>query len=506
MSFFLNNTILKNLKVKKYISKQKSIFAKKITQLKSSLMSRLLLFFASLMLFVWVMTALITWFEGKEYINSFFDTQQILFAKNLASMHFDPSIIQLPDTKDVIGSDKRNGDEDDDVLAFAIFSLSGELLLSDSDNGKDFPFTLFDINTQGFINTLLYDDDFDDDDDDVWRIFYLKSLDGQRIIAVGQEEEYRDDMTLDILLGQLLPWIISLPFLIIGLAWLLYRELSPLRKITKTLLIRTPDNTNPINLENVALEIQPLIQELNALFVRTGELLQKERSFVANAAHELRTPLAGLHVQAEVIAMCDDDVKARTHAINKLSLGIQRCTRLIEQLLLLSSLEAKHVKNKTKNEAVFFETLIPMLIQETKPSAHKENIEITTSLKPRQKPYFGYSELWAIALRNLLDNAMRHSKKHAQIHIVLYENILYIENSAVPISKEILPLLGQRFYRPPGQNTCGTGLGLAIIEHICELHSAKFIIDNCFQEEQKSYLPKELHLSVNGVIACIILE
>ncbi len=451
-----------------------------------SLTARLLFFFACISLLVWIVATSITVYTSNTYIKTFFDNQQILLAKTLLNMDIDHVNKELPPTKFLVSDEDKLKREDDDVLGFALFSAKGEVLLTDGEHGKDFPYLPM---AEGFTMVEVDDDD--------WRILWLHSADKQRIAAVGQEKEYRNSMILALLLGQIGPWIVILPVLLLGFGFALYRELAPLRKLAKDLNTREAQDTSPLNMENIPPEIKPLIIALNTLFERIGILLTQERAFVANAAHELRTPLAGLKIQVEVLAMSDEDKESQKHALENILQATNKCSHLIDQLLLLSQLENKYQSPASMQEdnifqAIDWQKLINNACHELQDYAKAKQVIIVQNIEATPTNYMGIPDLWAIALRNMLDNAIRHSAKGVNVQIHLNNNEICVENSDTSIDENILPQLGKRFYRPSGQKAKGSGLGLAIVNHIANLHGTIFSLNNkTFNEQNKS------------VIACI---
>ncbi len=442
---------------------------------KWSLTARLLFFFAIISLLVWTVATVITVNITIDYSKTFFDNQQILLAKTLLNLHIEPHNTQLPPTDLLLpfGSDKTLKREDDDVLGFALFSAQGEMLLSDGEHGNDFPFL---PDGEGFRRVKV--------DDDEWRILWLQSEDKTRIAAVGQEKEYRNDMILDILWGQISPWIFTLPFLLLAFALALYRELRPLRNIAKELNTRKAHDTKPILHANIPPEIQPVIAALNTLFERIGILLAHERAFVANAAHELRTPITGLKIQAEVMAMSDEDPEAQKRALQKILQATNKCSHLIDQLLLLSQLENQfHSSTKPDEKSNIFqsldwEKLMADACYEAQDNAAAKHITLEYTIHAIPMDKKGVPSLWAIVLRNLLDNAIRYTSEGALVRVSLSTGAICVENTGTSIDENILPHLGERFYRPPGQEASGSGLGLAIVKHIVTLHNAHFSIEN----------------------------
>lgn len=137
------------------------------------------------------------------------------------------------------------------------------------------------------------------------------------IASLLAEWEYREDMALAIVTGQLIPRLVALPIMLIIMMVLLGRELSPLNKLALALRMRDPDSEKPLNADGVPNEVRPLVESLNQLFDRTHAMMVRERRFTSDAAHELRSPLTALKVQTEVAQLSDDDPQARKkHCFN----------------------------------------------------------------------------------------------------------------------------------------------------------------------------------------------
>lgn len=434
-----------------------------------SLRLRLSLFFAALLIAAWTVAGLFSWLASREHINTFFDTQQMLFAKRLATARFETFLEHLPDTDDLLeaAGDGDEGEQEDDALAFAVFSSDGRLLLSDGDNGAQF---IFRPEYNGFINTRLDDDD--------WRIVWLTSPDRRIIAAVGQELEYRQDMALEMLAGQMLPWLALLPVLLGGLAWMLSRELLPLRSVAANLACRDPDDLTPLVI-GVQSEIRPLVQALNSLFARIDAMLSRERDFIANAAHELRTPLAGLSIQAQV-AHNAKQPETRAHALSQLGKGINRASRLIDQLLLLFKLETLNHEYKKpqsqlgemKPEPLKWAWLLETALTEAGEQIEVKGIRLEKRFEDQDGAgeIYGQQDLLGVMLRNIIGNAVKYTPESGRIEIVLERRSLTINNSSRDIQPSDAARLGERFFRPPGQNEAGSGLGLSIAKRAAELH------------------------------------
>lgn len=434
-----------------------------------SLKLRLSLFFAILLTVAWSVAAVWSWRESVEYIDEFFDTQQMLFAKRLASARYEPLSRHLPDTGDILSAAGRGdeGEQEDDALAFAVFRPDGTLILSDGEDGRDF---VFSPNANGFVNTRI--------DGDMWRLVWLTSLDKRVVVAVGQELEYRDDMALEMLTGQMLPWLFLLPVLIIGLVWMLGRELAPLRSVASELGRRDPDDAIPIE-TGVQPEIRPLVQALNSLFARMGSMLQRERAFLANAAHELRTPLAGLSIQAQV-AQSAKQPETRAHALAQLRKGIDRTSRLVDQLLTLSRLESLETEQARAERAgappVRWSELVETVLAEFQNEFEAGNITLTVRDDAGNAAIRGKRELLEVLLRNLVGNAVKYTPGDGTVEIAIGPRGFAVRNTSREIPPADAARLGERFFRPPGQAEPGSGLGLSIARRVAEMHALRLNI------------------------------
>ena len=417
-------------------------------------------------LFVWGVSTAVAWWQVRSEVNDVFDAQQILFAERLANS--DLSHILLEHVEDISKiqphSFKKN--YDDDALAFAIFSKDGKRLLTDGRNGDNFVFD----NEIGFAKGYMLNDD------DEWRIFWQPVANENLIIAVGQELDYREDLIEEMIFGQMWIWFAGLPFLLAALGLIIRRELRSLKEVGEQVAKRPPDDTSLLPTDNLPTEILPLIENLNQFFDRTSATLLRERRFTSDAAHELRSPLAALRIQTEVAQLAGDDAHLREQALENLTKGIDRATQLIEQLLTLSRLD--NLKELENLQEIHWEQLIPSLMGEL--YFHAEKHQITLVFEPIAEPpvKMGQPLLLALMLRNLIDNAIRYCPAGSQVKVRLEKNKILVEDNGGGVDEADLAKLGQRFYRPAGQNEKGSGLGLSIVRRIAELHHYQLNLSN----------------------------
>ena len=435
---------------------------------KMSLRLRLIISFLIVSTCVWNAAAVISWQESRDQMDEFFDTYQLLLARQLSTADWTNLTADMQKKSNrLIENVDDDGEEEDEALGFAVFNRRGEMIFNDDENGRDF---IYSPEASGFVNQKI------GRKKDMWRIFWLTSADKNFTIAVGQELEFRDDAALELVEETLLPWLVGLSVLLLAVIWMVSRELRPLRRIADELSERDSDNLHPLSLSGQASEILPLIKAINTQFSRIEQMLQRERGFISDSAHELRSPLTALKVQLEVALLADDDAAARHQALQKLNQGIDRSTRLVEQLLALSRLDSAAAA--ANDEPLDWPALVNAAVNEQLPAAEEKKINVKTSTDGSAPTTCGQPLLWALLLRNLLDNAVRYSPEEAQISIELKDETLSVTNSNTVVPAEYLPRLKERFFRPAGQKSTGSGLGLSIVERIAELHRCRVALTN----------------------------
>ena len=428
----------------------------KLTQ-RLSLKLRLTLLFLALSLTAWFAASLVAWHQTSDKLDKLFDTQQMLFAKRLLTMDLDE--IRAPERMREVPKKAKHGRLDDDALAFAIYTPDGRMVLNDGENGRDIPYH---YRRDGFDNGQL------NDDNDEWRFLWLTAPDGKYRVVVGQEHEYRQEMALDVVRSQFTPWLVALPIMLLVLIVLLSRELRPLKKLSQTLRARTPDATDRLATQGVPIEVRPVVDALNQLFARTQAMMARERRFTSDAAHELRSPLTALKVQTEVAQLSLDDPQAQAKALTQLHAGIDRASRLVEQLLTLSRLDS--LESLDDVEPLNMADLLQSVVMDSYHPAQQAGIEIRLNILDPQVTRTGQQLLLSLLVRNLLDNAVRYSPRGSRVEVTLDTHSVIVRDNGPGIAPDALTRIGERFYRPPGQDQTGSGLGLSIVKRIAALH------------------------------------
>lgn len=191
----------------------------------------------------------------------------------------------------------------------------------------------------------------------------------------------------------------------------------------------------------------------------------------------MRSPLTALKVQLEVLELAEDDAGARRSAAAKMGQGIERCARLVEQLLLLSKLESG-LAMTDEAEDVSWPQIVGSLAAEYDEALRAKKQILKTDVTARAPVDKGNSVLLAAMLRNLLDNAVKYSPEGATVAVRISADEIEVHNSGVKIADRHLRHLSERFFRPAGQKENGSGLGLSIVGKIAALHGCKMEFDN----------------------------
>ncbi|MBE2894967.1 quorum sensing histidine kinase QseC [Spirabiliibacterium falconis] len=421
--------------------------------MKTSLRLRLILILSLATLLLWIVASAVAWFTAKEEADKVFDRQQILFAQRLASSNLHDRFSRpLPPPGRFLHK-KYHGD--DDAISFALFNAQGDRLFSDGDQGNFLQFKP----KKGFGVQQI--------NGESWRVFWLPTQRGRLFIAVGQAQDYRDDLVEKLVLGQLWIWLAGLPILLLLIFFVVNAELKSLKRLQQQLHQRSPLDNSPLDNAHLPSEITPLVASLNHFIIRTAHLFERERRFTSDAAHELRSPLTALRVQTEIAQLPNCPDRVRQQALHQLTYGVERASQLIEQLLMLSRLD--HVNELVDTVTINWGELIHDVIVHEMPFAEQK--QITIDFIEHDAPSVqGQPVLLTVLIRNLINNAINYCPNYSHIDLILDERQFIVQDNGDGVADEHIEKLGHRFYRPAGQNEKGAGLGLSIVERIAQLH------------------------------------
>ena len=418
-----------------------------------SLQRRLLLYLLICAPVVWGVALLVSADRARHEVNELFDTEIIRLALQVQA-----TLVAAAAPGQMLPRPASAGEGDLRDLAIAVWNRQGQLLLVDRE-GVQLPRR---ADASGFFDMQL--------DRSAWRVYYLQSQDGEWLVAAGQRGDERDELVRDLLAGQLLPWLLVLPVLMLAMAWAVRRALQPVRMLTSELQGRSADDLRPVPANHAPRELQPMLAAMNGLFTRIESTLEHERRFTADAAHELRTPLAVLRAQWDVLRRATGEDERR-RAETQLNAGMERMDRLVTQMLALSRLES--TDRLPRAQALQWPPLVEQAISDMLPLAERRRIELDCEWPAAPTPPMplqGDPDLMTVLLRNLLDNAVRYAPEGSTVRMRFGADRLDIENDGAALPPDVLAQLGQRFHRVDGQAESGSGLGVSIVQRIAALH------------------------------------
>jgi len=427
-----------------------------------SLQRRLLLYLLICAPLVWGVALYESIRQARYEVNEMYDAELIRLARQVqATLRSDAYLSSLSQPLPLKGS-AESGTADVRDLALAVWDASGSLVLSDNEGVHLIHYP----DAVGFRNESLHGKP--------WRTYYLQSASGAWLVAAGQRVKERDELVYSVTASQITPWILVLPALLIAMALAVNRALAPVRELTTELQARDATDLRRIPNSLTPTELKPLVHAMNGLFQRIEETLARERRFTADAAHELRTPLAVLRAQWDVVRRSADGLE-REQAEAKLSKGMDRLDRLVTQMLALSQLESAVDSGSSApmTRPVSWPEVVEQAISDCLPLAERRHIELACEWPPegvKPLPLTGNAHLLNVLLRNLLDNAVRYAPADSMVTLRVLADRLQVDNDGEPLPAAQIARMGERFYRPEGQLESGSGLGVSIVRRIAALH------------------------------------
>jgi two-component system sensor histidine kinase QseC len=417
-----------------------------------SLKQRLLLLALSTVVVVWLAAAAFTYFDAREEFGEILDAHLAQSAALLVlQASHDLDEVETEHTPLLHKYSLR--------VAFQVWE-GGRVLRLHSANAPGQPLA---DQEDGFSDKLM--------DGDRWRVYSTWDDSRKNLIQVAERTKEREELSRDIAGNLLKPLWFSLPILAFLLWLAVTRSLRPLDKLTGEVAQREPDNLAPLDAGTAPREVLPLIERLNSLFARIDASIQKERRFTADAAHELRTPVAGIKAQAQVARSASSD-SDRTRALDNAIIGCDRAAHLIDQLLTLARIDT--LSDET-TEPCQLRAIAAEMIASIAPTALNRDVRLAL-LESEEVLVRGNPVLLRIMLRNLIDNAARHTPPGTSVRIEISKESgrisLSVKDNGPGIPEDELDKLGERFYRPLGTSASGSGLGLSIVRRIAEIHSA----------------------------------
>lgn len=414
-----------------------------------SLQKRLVTRVLGLVMLVWLIISLLAWDDVHHEMEELFDAhlaQAAAFVRQQAPLVDFGSVVEVPILNQYAPR-----------VAFQVFHQGR--LVTRSRNAQTEPMA---PGTDGF-STLRLSDGVE------WRVFATHVEGSPLQVYVGEKVTLREDILWAMLASVLWPQILALPLLGMAAWWSVRSVLAPLRQLGALLHRRQPDSLTPVVLRDTPTEMRSAVEALNALLQRIGGMVESERRFTADAAHELRTPIAAIRAQAQVALGAGGDTAQRERALRSTLAGCDRATRLVEQLLTLARMEAAPAAAAVPhNLAEVAWRIAAELAPPTMARRQVLELDMKGPCAVQADPL-----LLEVLLRNLIDNAQRYSPDGARIAVSVLASdgyaVLRVADNGPGMSAEAMAQFGRRFYRELGTGQSGSGLGWSIVQRIAEV-------------------------------------
>ncbi len=424
----------------------------------------------------WLVTMSFSYYDAHHEIDELFDAQLAQAAQTLLALASEY------DDDDDIAELSGDGHKYQKKIVFQLWDNQGHLLLR-SREAPTTPLTA----TDGFSEQV-------NGQGERWHYFRQWDTQHQLHVQVGENHEVREELSGNIVLRMLAPAVFGLPLIGLWVWFAIRRGIAPIAAVTEQVAGRAPEHLNALAPVTAPQEIRPLIDALNDLFGRVEGALDNERRFTADAAHELRTPLAAIVAQVQVARRARDEAE-REQALMQIAASGRRAGRLVEQLLLLARLDPTAGLHK---EQVRLDQLAAEVCADHGSMALDKNITLELDA-PGEVSVHAHADLLRILLRNLLDNALRYTPAGGKVGVGVTAQAdgvcLTVSDSGPGIPPAERENVMRRFHRLAGQETEGSGLGLSIVARIAELHGAQLMLENVADNGR---LRVQLTLPVHG--------
>lgn len=351
-----------------------------------------------------------------------------------------------------------NDDEESRVVIQYLADGSHASATDDNRIPLPFPTTL----TDGLSTVNIAGEDF--------RALVRTTARGERIV-VAQETGVRDQEARESAWRSLLPFLILFAVLLLVVGDLVRKLFRPIAVLSDEIDRRDKQALHPIDEQHLPSEIRPFVVAINRLLGRVADAMETQRRFIADAAHELRSPMTALSLQAERLAASDMPMPARER-LQPLTQGIERGRKLIDQLLALAAAQSTAER---RPEAVWVHDVFRRILEDSMPLAERKNLDIGVESLDDLQVMINPMDLM-ILLRNLLDNAIRYTPEKGQIDLSVAragaKAIVQIKDSGPGINAEEQQRVFDPFYRSLGTDESGSGLGLSIVKAIADRSGA----------------------------------
>lgn len=313
-----------------------------------------------------------------------------------------------------------------------------------------------------------------------YRVYALQTP--LQTVQIAQDMDAREARARALALRATLPMALMAPLLMLMVGWIISRSLAPLERMRAQVAGRADDDLSPLPEPGLPEEVRPLVHELNLLFERVGSTFAAQRAFVADAAHELRSPLTALKLQLEALRRAEDEA-GRERAVERMQQGVERAIRLVGQMLVLARQEAGGERSVpgTAPGSVDLAALVREAVARALPLAAARDIDLGASIGTEPLAVEGDAGALGILLGNLIDNAIKYTPPGGRVDVSLAPEasgaLLSVEDSGPGLEAAQRERAFDRFHRAGRSDAEGSGLGLAIVRTIAERHAAAVSLD-----------------------------
>lgn len=433
-----------------------------------SIRRRLLVILLPTVVIAWLASAASSYFDSMHEQGEVFDAQLAQAAKvlMLLAIH-EAEESALSASKEALKEDlntpraRQVTHQYENRLVFQVWAPPGKELALRSEQA---PLTPLSELPYGFSDARI--------DGKYWRVFTLSDDEYNLRVSVADDYAGRRQLARTIAIRVLVPLFVIVPILALVLWFSVGRALMPLNRLAREVKNRKPTHLDPLREDDAPDEIMPMVDALNALFVRLQSTLENERRFTADAAHELRTPLAGIKTQAQV-ALREENNQKRSQSLHLLISAVDRTSHLVEQLLTLARLDPE--TGVTDPVPLHLGRLVSEVAADLAALALEKHIELSV-VDHCGKEVIANKEAVKVLVRNLLDNALRYTPRNGTVEAVVEvrdgDAVLTVADSGPGIPEEERVLVLERFSRSTRSSGIGSGLGLSIVRRIAQLHHA----------------------------------
>lgn len=432
------------------------------------------------LLLLWPVSLVLTWLVAQGIAGKPFDraleynvqalAQQVSLQNRQVRLNLSPS------ARDVLRAD------DTDIVYYQVSGAKGEYLggdrhfppLNEEDKGLPGEVRLRDGNIRGDEVRIAY----------TW-VKLNTPAEALVLVQVAETLEKRSTLASEIIKGVMLPQFAILPLAVL-LVWLaLVRGIKPLSELEERIRKRKPDDLSPLDDRVVPQEVAPLVLSVNGLLLRLQESIATQKRFLADAAHQLKTPLAGLRMQADLAQRAGGSADELKQSLKQIGRSSVRATHTVNQLLALA--RADVTARNFRGEPVNLVALTTEVVQDSVPRALEKRIDLGYEGALRGDAgvmMAGNPTLLKELVRNLVDNAINYTPGEGEITVRVFADtfgkvlVLQVEDSGPGIPENERTLVLQPFYRALGTNVDGSGLGLAIVNEITQQHKASLTIED----------------------------